>query len=94
MAQTNQIGTHKTSVFTENGYTCVVYHSTAVVKFNDREIILNTGGYQTATTKMRMNQASNQFDLGFRVFQKKHQWYIEYKGNIKYFIGEETTLKR
>jgi len=82
MSRTNTIGTHKTSVFTEAGTTKVIYHDTAVVSFNSDTITLNTGGYFTRTTKLRMNQASNQFDLGFKVYQRQGTWYVDYLGDI------------
>lgn len=53
------------------------YHSTDVVSFNDHFVYLNTGGWRTKTTKVRMNQAACQFGLGFRVFQDGGEWYIE-----------------
>lgn len=82
MAQQNTIGSHKTSVFTEDGYTKVIYHNTAVVKFNRDEIILNSGGWLTNTTKTRMNQASNQYCLAIRVYQKNHDWFVEHENSI------------
>ena len=81
MAQQRTVGSHKTVVFTQGGVTRVVYQSTAVVEFSDLIITLNTGGWFTSTTKTRMNQASNQFELGFRVYQKKGQWFV----NAKYY---------
>ena len=45
MARTNQVGSHKTSVFTDDdGFTKVVYHQTPVVKFNHKKVILDSGG--------------------------------------------------
>lgn len=80
MAQTQTLGTHKTVLFVEDGWTKVIYHQTCIVKWNDKQIVLNNGGYYTATTKTRMNQASNQFDLGYRVYQKDFEWFVDYKG--------------
>ncbi len=87
MAQTQRIGSHKTVVFTESGITKVVYHNTAVVSFSSDEVVLNTGGYFSNTTKTRMNQAANQFDLGFRVYQKNFEWYVDFKGETMQFNG-------
>ena len=89
-----QIGSHKTSVFTEDGITRIVYHNTAVVKFNNDEIILNSDGWNTVTTKTRMNQASNQFDLGYRVYQKNFDWFVEHNGKTHEFIVNSKTLNR
>tara|TARA_R110002020_G_scaffold466118_1_gene688312 strand:+ start:295 stop:600 length:306 start_codon:yes stop_codon:yes gene_type:complete len=95
MANQHQIGQHKTSVFTEDNTTKVIYHNTAVVTFNNDEITLNTDGYKTATTKTRMNQASNQFNLGFRVFQKAFEWFVEYGGKVVPFEWRsKVTLNR
>ena len=58
-----------------------IYHKTAVVKrYFDGRIKLNSGGWQTNTTKTAMNQASNNFNLGFGVFQKEYQWFVTWKG--------------
>lgn len=76
MAQTQTIGRHATKVKTENGWTFVTYHATTVIRFNYEHIILDSGGWQTLTTKNRMNQASNQFGLGIYVYQKDFNWFV------------------
>lgn len=87
------IRTHKTTIKTIGEYIVVTYHSTDVVKFNDQEIILNSGGWLSATTKSRMNQTANQFDLGYRVIQKDYEWFINFNGRrIKFY--DNITLKR
>lgn len=85
MARSTQVGSHRTSIYTEKGMTKVVYHNTAVVSFDPESITLDTGTYYTRTTKVRMNQASSQFDLGFRVFVKDFEWYVEWDGNTWLF---------
>ena len=75
------IGNHKTSVINDNNVLMVCYHSTPVVKITDNKIILNSGGWQTATTKRRMNQASLSYGLGFAVYQVNFSWYVDYKGD-------------
>ena len=71
----------------------VCYHSTPVVKITDDEIILNSGGWLTATTKRRMNQASLQYNLGFAVYQVNFSWYVDYKGDTIPF-EDGLTLKK
>lgn len=78
MAQQWEVGRHKTTVYNDGTHTCVKYHQTDVVKFNEKEIILDTGGWFTATTKKRMNQASNQFGLGYHVSQMNYGWYCTF----------------
>lgn len=80
MGQIHTIGKTATAVYGENGYTCVRYHQTVVIKFNDKSIILNSGGWRSNTTKTRINQASNQFDLGVHVYQDNFQWLVLYNG--------------
>ena len=79
MAQMQTVGTHKTNIVTLEGLTSVIYHNTAVVQFNRDKIILNSDGWETVTTKTRMNQASNQYGLGFEVYQVNYSWYVDYR---------------
>ena len=60
----------------DDNYTVVLFHTTPVVKFNDEEIILNSGGWKTSSTRARMNQTSNQYDLGFVVRQERGDWIV------------------
>ena len=94
MASIDTIGSHKTSVFTHENTTFVKYHWTNVVSFNEDTITLNTGGFETNTTKTRMNQTSNQFNLGFRVYQKNFDWFVEYAGKTFEFLSNELVLER
>ena len=83
MSQTHTIGKHATKV-TKDGQTSTVrYHYTDVVKVDwDTGIItLNTGGWETSTTKLRMNQASSEWGLGYHVYQHKHDWFVTHDGN-------------
>jgi hypothetical protein len=91
----SQVGKHATTVATgPDGFTVVTYHSTQVVRFNHKKIKLDTGGRQTVTTRARMNQASNQYVLGFRVFQKNFELFAEFKGRTLPFKGHTITLNR
>ena len=78
MSQTYRVGKHATTISTDDkGWTHVTYHRTQVVSFNYNSVILRSGGWETNTTKLRMNQASRQFGLGFNVFQKDWTWYVD-----------------
>ena len=62
----------------ENGiYGSVTYTHTRIVQWADGDITLNSDGWETVTTKRKMNQASEQFCLGYRVFQKNYKWFVE-----------------
>ncbi len=86
MGQTATIGEHKTSVYSRSRdgreYTCVKYHATEVVIFSSKAILLDSGGWKSATTKVRMNQASRQYNLGFQVFQKNYEWFVDFRGKV------------
>ncbi|KKL13496.1 hypothetical protein LCGC14_2525150 [marine sediment metagenome] len=92
MGQTQRVSGRATSVFTDDdGIVNVVYHATHVVRvFPSGKIVLDTGGWRTVTTRTRMNQAANQFRLGYRVFQKDFGWFVEWKGETLPF--DERTI--
>lgn len=91
----NKVGSHKTKIYTDDDFTCVKYHNTEVVRFNKNMIILNTGGYYTVTTKVRMNQASHQFSLDFGVFQKDNKWWVTWRGmSLPWGDSDQVVLQR
>jgi hypothetical protein len=85
------IGTHKTTISRHGGMICVTYHNTDVVRFNDSIIKLDTGGYYTATTARRMNEASEQFGLGYHVKRERGEYVVSIStGSWKF--TEQTSL--
>lgn len=76
MAQTQMVRGVHTDVTTVNGVTIVTYRGTPVVRFNDVSVVFETKGYRTTTTKRRITQALNQFDLKMQVFQKDFGWFV------------------
>lgn len=80
MVQQHKVSGVATSVRTEGGTTIVRYHNTDVVKFNSERITLDSGGWMTSTTKTRMNQASNEYGLGFNVHQDDGKWFVRHGG--------------
>jgi hypothetical protein len=74
-----------TTVVHEGSKVHIYLHNTKIVSFDkqDRSAILNSGGWRTVTTKRRMNEVSNEFDLGIQVFQDNFEWYvIDTKGDL------------
>ncbi len=57
-----------------------MYYNTPIVRVRDDEIELNTGGWYTYSTKARMNQISEEFGLGYRVYSYRGTWFVNYKG--------------
>lgn len=58
-------------------YVCV-YHDTPVVQWDEEKIILNSGGFRTVTTKRRMNEVSDHYNLGFDVTQHLYEWWVTF----------------
>lgn len=83
-----------TKVFSDETTTRVSYHSTIIVTVTAKTIVLDTGGWFTKTTKIRMNQTSSVFDLGYVVFVDKQNWFIDYKGKILDFKEDKMILTR
>ena len=92
------IGTHKTTITNQITPTyCVTkicYQNTIVCEFDNKKINLDTGGWFTSTTKRRMNQASEQFNLGFKVFQKDYSWLCQIENKIFAFSKGKLTIPR
>jgi hypothetical protein len=80
MSQTQVCRGVNTNVRSRDGKIICTYHQTDVVAVDAVTITLRNGGYETATTKLRMNQMSNQFELGYQVWQKNFEWFVDYKG--------------
>jgi hypothetical protein len=92
MSQLSRVTGVATNIRTEDGVTIIRYHSTDVVKFTEHSITLNSGGWHTATTKTRMNQASNQFGLGYSVVQRDFGWYVVFPSGMKLPFSDGMTF--
>ena len=91
----NKVGTHKTVIgFNAKGMQTVKYHDTDVVTWDFDTIVLNTGGWRTVTTKLRMNQASKQFGLGYYVWQKDYKWFVDFREATIPYTNEKLVLPR
>ena len=73
----NKLSNYRTTWFDNGDHGGVTYHSTNIVAWKDGKVTLNSGGWETVTTKRKMNQASHQFCLGFGVFQKNYDWFVD-----------------
>jgi len=52
------------------------YHYTNVVTWAKGYFTLDTGGYDTLTTRGRMNQCSDEYGLGYAVYRDKGETYF------------------
>jgi len=78
MPRMQKIGRHKTKIRRGGGKVHVKYWNTEVVVW-DKEmslVTLDSGGWRTATTKTRMNQAAREFGLDYYVQQRKFEWFV------------------
>jgi hypothetical protein len=78
--QMRKLSRYETKVVTSEYGGFVRYHQTEIVSWNATHIVLNSDGWRTVTTKRKMNQTSDEFDLGFSVYQHKHQWFVTFNG--------------
>ena len=65
----------------------VRYHDTRVVLYDKlmEVVTLDTGGYPTASTKRRMNQAFAWLELPLYVYQSRYTWYVSDTERSKVF---------
>ena len=89
-------GNVKTTSFFDNDVYCeeseVFLHGNHIATYNhvNRELALFDGGWQTVTTKSRLNALCNEFATGFGVFQKNWDWFVsdfDNKNVIDFFNG-------
>ena len=97
MAQTRRISKNNTKIRTAEGVTTIRLHSTDIVSMRTEgrrvTVTLNSGGWHTSTTKTRMNQVFNQFDLPLRVFQRDFEWNVWTPDTVQPFVdGSQFTF--
>lgn len=84
MPKMDKLSGYMTTIGQQDGKTVVTYQATAIVSWDDKTITLNHGGWKTVTTKRKMVQAANQFNLGYGIRQKDYEWFvITDKGEFK-----------
>lgn len=76
MAQMDKLSNYRTNVMATGDRLSVIYAGTLIVEKVGDTITLDSGGWETVTTKRKMNQAANQFALGYSVFQKDWKWFV------------------
>ena len=67
-----KVGNNTYAEILHDGSVGITLHSTIVVRIHeDGTYTLSNGGWQTATTKDRINQYSP-----YKVYQRNHTWYV------------------
>jgi hypothetical protein len=70
-----------TEVYTHNSVAYVYFYGKKIAEIGEGWIRLFDGGYQTATTKSRLNAILEENGLpGEKVFQKAGKWFVQYQG--------------
>ena len=82
----NRLSMYETTISADATHTVITYRKTQIVRFNSAEIVLNFGGWDTVTTRRKMNQASHQFNLGYSVWRDKGETWIGWK-DVRFGAG-------
>ena len=85
-----------TQVVTNDGLSTVYLHGNKIAMIDDTSMTIFDGGYQSVTTKSRLNALCDEFCIaGEGVFQKDFAWYVRLftgqLGDKKVFITKEFT---
>ena len=63
----------------------LTYHTTMICEaLPDGKTRLNSGGWRTRTTKKKMNQYAEMMGRPWRVYQRNHEWIVEYSEDTYY----------
>ena len=60
-------------------------HQIATVDHNLKAVKLSSCGYETRTTKSRLNAILQEVKYGGRVFQKDFNWFVKYQDQVASF---------
>jgi hypothetical protein len=93
---TRFIKKYKTKVYLdESDRKCVKLHDTVVfiLDKDNHTVTLNTGGWESRTTKDRINAAAREFGIPIQVYQKNYEWFIDYGQNPKMPFYNGITLQ-
>ena len=73
----------------QDGLSTVYLHGNKIAEVGDDFLTIFDGGWQTNTTKSRLNALINEFCNGFTdgVFQKDYQWFIRDNNVTKEFVS-------
>ena len=77
-----------TTVITEDDISTVMLHGNHIATYyhDTKELTLFDGGWQSNTTKSRLNALCAEFAMGFGVFQKNWEWFVsDFSDNKKDF---------
>ena len=75
----------------ESGVSVVRLHGNKIAEVSDNDMTIFDGGYQSTTTKSRLNALCSEFCItGEGIFQKNYQWFVRKFDTIaNAFVTEE-----
>jgi len=85
----NWAGSNTTVSYNESTNCSQVYlhgHQIATLDHNTNALKLDSCGYESVTTKSRLNAILEEVKWGCRVFQKNWNWFVSYNGTTTDFI--------
>jgi len=94
MPSMQKLSDYATTVAGDGDAMRVTYHSAVIVEWTAETVTLRTGGWDTVTTRRKMNQASNQFGLGYQVFRHDGDSFVRRPDGGEMPLDSVTTFKR
>ena len=86
--KSNWAGSNTSVSYNESTNCSSVYlhgHNIATLDHNTNALKLSSCGYETVTTKSRLNAILEEVKYGCKVFQKQFEWFIRYQGQTESF---------
>ena len=84
-----------TTVTTEDGVSVVHLHGNKIAEVGDNFIVLFDGGWQSNTTKSRLNAILREHGCpGERVFQQNFQWFVSMNGFVIHALDNHLSIVR
>ena len=86
--QVNWAGSNTSVSYNSNTNCSSIYlhgHQIATVDHNLKAVKLSSCGYETTTTKSRLNAILEEVKYGCRVFQKNWNWFVSYNNQTASF---------
>jgi len=74
--------------FDEQNVAYVYLHGNKIAVVSDKFLKLYDGGWQSNTTKSRLNALLDEFHYGFKVFQRQFNWFVGlHQGQTPFYSG-------
>ena len=84
----NWAGSNTTVCYNDSTNCSSVYlhgHQLATLEHDTKAVKLSSCGYETVTTKSRLNSILEEVKYGCKVFQKNFNWFVSYNGQTRNF---------